>query len=119
MYMHQKNYEYKKAAAEHAAFRNYLVLKKDSANFHRIFFIDNDNDESGLLPDKTPCWVALVNALAELFPSKEFHKSFSGLARCHLKSVATKKISKEMFSMPTSEEKSYIKYSYCSRLWVL
>merc|ERR1712130_338264 len=71
----QPPYNYGAKAAKHAAFRNMRVEQANDERFHRVFFIENDADEEGILPDKTKCWYPLVNALAKISPSnitKEF-----------------------------------------------
>jgi len=93
---YKQNYNYTARAAKHAAFRNYRVTQANKERFHRVFFIENDDDEGGSLPDKTECWIPIVNALAKIAPTQLNKKTFAPRAAACIKSIMVTASSKQI-----------------------
>jgi len=65
-----KPFSYKKKIAKFLAFRDLRIRQAEEDGFHKVFFIENDMDEDGKLPDDSDCWDPLIRVLQELSPLK-------------------------------------------------
>merc|ERR1712224_261833 len=63
-----KPYSYSKIAAKYAAFRDLRTRQATEDGFQQVFFVENDQDEQGKLPDDTNCWTPIVGAISQLSP---------------------------------------------------